>query len=830
MPRMKHLLACLTIFIAALCAGAERAGVPSVAVGGVFGVFTAGQRASFAVRGGGAMPYHVQDWRGDVVLRGVHSGDSPLLLPSLPPGYYTLGIGGGRRTFCVVPEPAGRAGKGSAFFAIYSGAAVGWKNISAEGRPEAAAKALCELVGISGIRHVRDSFSWKHANPEAGVFTSGNEAEKLWPSYHASGIACLNFLIHAPGWMCGDYPKLPSDLLGVYRSSRQLAAAGRDYGMEWEFWNESDLAVNAAAPAWHYAACLKAASLGVADGAPAAFFTLGGLSAMNGNYEHILLKNDVARYIDAFNLHFYNSPSRYAQYSAWARHQLKEAGFPGMPLIITETSTEAEGVAEASASYRRSADGEAVRIPAQSPRQEMLYAEFYPKSMLAWMHEGISRAYFFFLPPYNERGGKKDWGMMRRDGSVRPVYGAMAAMVHLLEDAAYAGSVKLPGGVCGHLLERGDGKSILVYWSPSPLDADYEWKTVDLSAGLSLRELVISGVRGSCEVYDVFGKRTEKIPEDGRVVLCADRYPAYLVGDFEVKEVRKGLPTPQIKVCRSADPGIDHAVVWDAFVHPEDFSTTDQNSAAFLRKDSGRIRIDAWNLSPESKRGAVSATGVLEGLPAEIQLGPWEKRSFQCVYRPSGKAFRDLLAIHCQIGQRRASALCIPVVNERFLYQSCRPMPLQTAQPSSWNRNASEPGMDIGVDPEEHCIRFTTRFKRRQSKWSYPEYRLLPEESMDGACAITFEIRSRQDMVENRGGAGVYAVTAEKESQYFKIAPPTDRWEERTVFLSSLKFPPEKIRIIRIGGNPEGQEYSVWVRNVKVYKSLDAVEGAKSAP
>ena len=55
MPRMKHLLACLTIFIAALCAGAERAGVPSVAVGGVFGVFTAGQRASFAVRGGGAL-------------------------------------------------------------------------------------------------------------------------------------------------------------------------------------------------------------------------------------------------------------------------------------------------------------------------------------------------------------------------------------------------------------------------------------------------------------------------------------------------------------------------------------------------------------------------------------------------------------------------------------------------------------------------------------------------------------------------------------------------------------------------------------------------------
>ena len=66
------------------------------------------------------------------------------------------------------------------------------------------------------------------------------------------------------------------------------------------------------------------------------------------------------------------------------------------------------------------------------PDQELLIAEFIPKMMISMQMLGVSRDFFFVLLPYNENDGKKDWGLMRRDFTVKAGFPAFATLVDQL--------------------------------------------------------------------------------------------------------------------------------------------------------------------------------------------------------------------------------------------------------------------------------------------------------------------------------------------------------------------------------------------------------------
>jgi hypothetical protein len=206
-------------------------------------------------------------------------------------------------------------------------------------------------------------------------------------------------------------------------------------------------------------------------------------------YFDVLLDNDAAHYFDIYNYHTYLPPAKYPEAFSKIRARLAEAGATNCPIWVTEFGTNLEG--------HSNQEGAKKGMMAHSPEQELVQAEFYPKAQIALMMEGVERAYFFVFAAFNERKGRKDWGVIRRDGTVKPVFAAMATAVRELGDARLLGEVKLGHGLRAYLFEEAQEKltqsplssqrallessrslrdesirpcQTLVFWAESPLD------------------------------------------------------------------------------------------------------------------------------------------------------------------------------------------------------------------------------------------------------------------------------------------------------------------------------------------------------------------------
>ena len=110
---------------------------------------------------------------------------------------------------------------------------------------------------------------------------------------------------------------------------------------------------------------------------------------------------------------------------------MEKTGMGDRAIWLTEVGTEVEGAATGKSSMPQ--------FKAHTPEQELVVAEACPKALLSLRMEGVARAYWFIFGAYGERDGAKDWGMLRRDGTVKPVFASMATMVRELGAARLLG-------------------------------------------------------------------------------------------------------------------------------------------------------------------------------------------------------------------------------------------------------------------------------------------------------------------------------------------------------------------------------------------------------
>ena len=106
----------------------------------------------------------------------------------------------------------------------------------------------------------------------------------------------------------------------------------------------------------------------------------------------------------------------------------------------------------------------------------------------------------------------------------------------------------------------------------------------------------------------------------------------------------------------------DLSVILRANLDTGDFSINGQKSSATLKKDAGHLRVLVWNLGNAAKTGSVEvAGGTLEGLPAEIALGPrgTPPAAFDCTFTPAGTNLN--LVLTGIFNGKRSSRLFIPV-------------------------------------------------------------------------------------------------------------------------------------------------------------------------
>jgi hypothetical protein len=139
------------------------------------------------------------------------------------------------------------------------------------------------------------------------------------------------------------------------------------------------------------------------------------------------------------------------------RHRIER-----LPLWYTENGSRAEG--------NGLLDSYMPDLKAHNPDQELLVAEYLPKSMIYLQSMGVDRNFFFVLCPYNEDSGRKDWGLMRQDYSVKPSYSALATLTENLGAAVYEGTLDIGEGMRAFLYRQKDNTQTLAYWSLSELD------------------------------------------------------------------------------------------------------------------------------------------------------------------------------------------------------------------------------------------------------------------------------------------------------------------------------------------------------------------------
>ena len=792
-------------------------------------VFQQSEQPGFEISPADTPPggYEVLDWQGNPVETGQWKSGALTLKNRLPRGYYRLVLkhdgGNAERSFVIVPDLDRRAGIDNDFYALDSGQATHADFQEGFGGDDPV-KLLADLTRLAGVQHVRNRYYWGAYNPKPGVYTRENNFTRSMELLKERGIRDSVVFADSPYWTRTQSKKLPDDLMELYTVMKKMAADYQDGKPYWEFWNEPDIGF-APEPGWHFAACQKAAYLGLKAGAPDAEVLNGGLSGLNGSYEVTLFKNGMADYFDIFNIHTYSSPSTYRAYAEEIRRALGLGGIPGARIHMTESSTNAEGAAEESLPFvnQHRTKGQIQTIGRHSPRQEMLLAEYYPKSMLEFQQEGIERVYYFYLAPYNEREGSKDWGIMRRDATVKPVYASIANMTWVLAGAEYRGKTQLGKTMKGYLLKHRDGSDVLAFWSKSPLDGDFGHNAVSGTQDPFKQDLVLKVPAGKYLLTDLFGKETE-LTSNGELKLEATRYPAYLKGKFDLPVSER--PFTKAKAAGNAEEAKDKTVVFDAYVNPGDFRVVRHKSAASLIGDTGRITVKIWNLSDRSKTGTVSAeNGILSGLPGEITLKPFSCRTLECEFTPlPGDEAGPDLKISGVFAGMETTPLVIPIQIEKRITKGTEAKALQADRPGFWRKNAGG-NMKISDRTEENAVRFDTDFSGGKLKWAYPEYILQPGESLKDAVMLTFEIKSRQDRVENHfGRVGVFLVEGQThergKSIYLDYPAPIHDWEERRIVLTDLAFPLEKTGIIRIGANPVGEHLTLWIRNVRVhYKS-----------
>ena len=780
-------------------------------------------------------PLTLTDWLG----RELPSANS-----QLHPGYYHLRSGNEDVSFAVVPKPERRAFDRNSFYGVDS--AQSW--VSRKGRflcpwhGGDTFRLVSDLIGLAGIPHVRDRLSWNEANKRPGEYDFGHylyNADLL----HERKIG-ISGMFHDTAAHVKKMQKLPSDLKELHAFCRKAAAAFGNRMEDWEFWNEIDVSAYAPEPVWDYAAAMKAAYLGFRDGArdagcPELLVLPGSLCiAARSVYDEGLFANDMAKYSDVFNFHTYAPIAQYPGIFADLRAFMKRVGIPGRAVWMTESGTQQEG--------RGTRDSAVRGVKAHSPEQELVHAEFYAKSQVAFQMQGVARNYLFVFGTYNEGAGGKDWGVMRRDGTVKPTYAAMSTIIQELGSARLMGEMRVGEGLRAYLFEQPGGSQTAMFWSVSPVDTD---AAVPSAKPLLEKPLKLHVADGEYALTDLCGIRSRVSAKNGTLSLVSTRYPAYVSGlkglAADVPAIPPGKPTPY-----KAAADEDMRVVFRVDLDRSDFGIAGHKSVAELKKEKGRMRVEIWNLDDKTKEGRVDVSGgTLENLPDRITLPANGCVSCDCLFTPpphSQPATRNPepatpiskanLVLSGTFAGRRTSRLSIPVRLEKTFLDSCERRPIRANAPESWKKNTTASGYSVVWDEAEKALRFDLSWDRQGvDKWFYPTYSLnLPDEDLADAQFIQFEVKSVQDKPENDFACQYLMLVYEDRSKpdlFLPYPAPLSEWEPRRIELST-ELPGSsqnrpKVKAIRLGANPRGMKCTFWIRNIQLLKPKSAASAGR---
>ena len=766
-------------------------------------LFTGAETPRFQISGGGA--WKVVDWRGDVVKGGVAAQNGVLSIEGLSPGYWHLHVDGAEpQAFTTTVDPERRRKVVESPFAADS--AFSWMDIAYAFEPSFKADYsahLVRLIRAAGISQTRERFCWGDVQKERGGPIS-------WGKYHRnakllgeSGIKISWMNAGAPkfvggagrGW--GDH-SLARDLVALYDFCGEVGRTFGPYLADFEYLNEPDLLV----PAWDAAAQFKAASAGfrsAKSGVPVANFAM--CLGVDFTYDNLVFDNDVAKYIDIFNIHNYGRLGEYDAFNARIHRFLEKCGVGDMPILVTESGCEAEGEA--------SLPTDTPRCKAQSPEQEMVVADFIPKAQIKRQFGGVWRNHFFIFASFHERGGRKDWGLVRRDGSARPGVAAFSALTAVLDGAKILGRVDVGPGVEAYLYERGNGSKTLAFWNVENVKCKMK-----NGGGVSF------AVKASSPLLLVDWCGTPRHLPAGTATVAAESHVSYLTGAFDLPIAEPAIPVGRIAGNRATESDEDLETVIRVDFPNGEFDVVDGFTAVETKREGeGRVKIEIWNLSDRAKTGRIySRGGELVGWPdGDIALPARGVFAHEATLRPlCGKDGEAKWQLRGVFDGRKTSRFTAPVRDFASALRSLRRIGVAANEKGNWQKNTSAPKATF--TPEGGAMRIDLSWvgapPSPDGRWAYNRLR-VPEPARNSVKYLVFEIKSEQDKIENRYQcANVFAKGPGRDDRIV-CNPPAKDWTKIHVAIPQKVGSP--VEWVGLGGNPSGKEVKMWIRNVEFY-------------
>ena len=171
------------------------------------------------------------------------------------------------------------------------------------GMDDAKIPDYAEALGIIGFDTVRDGTSWAYQEQDS--------ISKTVNPLNQNGLKPM---------LTYEIPKadINSSERGykgdLYKTNEMLRIQSKNYAgkvASYEVINEPDLAAeNVNFSADVYSSFYKAAALGIEEGNPEAYKSFGGLANSAPDFADIMMQNDVADYVDSFNIHYHSSAKK----------------------------------------------------------------------------------------------------------------------------------------------------------------------------------------------------------------------------------------------------------------------------------------------------------------------------------------------------------------------------------------------------------------------------------------------------------------------------------------------------------------------------------------
>lgn len=653
-----------------------------------------------------------------------------------------------------------------------------------------------DLIADTGVAHVRERHRWREIAPTADTWTPGRYLVNAKGAAER-GIKLSGMFHDAAKYACPD-TLLPRDLLATYMFCRRLAETFGDRMEMWEYWNEQDIGATVEG-AWEYAAGLKAAALGFRAGGFKGLIAPGALCRGDrGAYEKIMAENDPFLYVDVMNFHIYSPPSQYIELLDSRRQYMKDFGFGHLPIVVTECGTRQEGMSSKPSASKGNM--------AHSPEQEAVQREFVVKSQILSRMAGVMRNYFFVFGAYNEFGGKKDWGLLRRDGTPKPAVAAFKRLLAEVGDGVLAGEVAVVGGKArAFRFDMPDGSCKIAYWRRTGIDDGTD------------------EIKDHSDPAEPFSLRLA----DGREVrLVAYRDANYTTLPGFVDVCRRPLPLG----CPGARPDetLDKTVVFRADHDKSQVVLGNNKSRLEMKGDCLDLTVEVWNLDTIGKVGSLAFDGVgrVEGVPETVRLPALGKISFHVRYRLPEGAGEPRFSLVGTFDGRRTTRFVIPLLSLQAFERTYDIVETDWKNLSRWTRNASASSVDISWDAQEKAVRMHQHWMptANPDHWFFNRYQLdLPNENLSRGRCLVFEVKSAQDKVENDYNSARVWFFGKSGGRYVTHFPPVSGWETRIVDIRP-ESRMDDVKELQFGAHPRGYDVTYWIRNVRIYNIREGRE------